>query len=295
MGKKKKKKRSQRVFQTKNKDATVDKANPNHTLRVAAVDALSSGWVQNSVIAALGMFVLLIVAMATKTQIKTAAISFGLMATAALWIFVAVVVLSVREPGGVAISLLFRNFDGSHRADMGAFWCRYPSGFGDTLSPASAALYLTIKNRTTSPLYIERLEISVQKHGEEWQLLRQIPTEECRWYWIYGDIRHARLLEMDGIDVRSHSSIPGGETILGWIFLATTKEYPVKQGDKLRWRFRVRDSAGTDSEYVSEYEEVNNKPAIDPSAKQPVPIKATGVIEDLSKLYFRVYEPIPYQ
>jgi hypothetical protein len=265
---------------------------PTSNLRIAVNRALSSGWVQNSGVGFLFTGVALIAAIMNSTQVKVAAVTFALAGTLASWIIAVVVIRHSNEPQGVSFSLLFKSFEGSHKPNVGAFWCRYWSGYGDTVSPASAVLYLTVKNLNTSPLFIERLEVSVQKKGQPWVLLRNIPPEGCRLYWIYGDPKQAALLDMNALEPRIHSSIPAGETIPGWMFLAVTKEYLVRDGDLIRWRIRTKDSAGEKSEYISDFETLNGPPNFDTSAVQPVPIKPTGLREDLSKLYFRNYEPM---
>lgn len=298
MGEKKRKKHPEKSPQANKKEASIHDDLPQKSnFSVAVSHAFSSGWVQNSTIAFLGTLIWLVVAMATNTQIKAAAITFGLMGTAALWILAFAVIRyssESKEPE-LVFSLLFKNFDGSRKPTSGVFWFRYPSGYGDTLSPVSAALYMTVKNPRISPAYIERLEIDVQEQGKRWLSLRHIPAEGGRLYWIYGNITKAGLLNMPTLDQRIHSSIPPGETITGWIFWAVTEEYPVSEGDKIRWRIRAKDSGGEKSEYISPYEVITNKPAFDTAMSQPVPMVVTGITEDLSKLVIRNFEPLPYE
>lgn len=291
MGKKRHKTKARQKPKAKKKEATENDEVANRRGQDAVGHALSSGWVQNSTVAFLGTIILLVVAMWTNTQVKAAAITAGLMGTVAIWVFVGVIIAFNREPL-VTFSLLFKNFDGSHRADRGFFWCRYNSGFGDTLSPVPVALYINVKNLTAAPLRIEKLQGSLQKQGKKWTTLRLIPSAGCRLYWIDSDLKKAMLLHLDGLDERLQSNIPAGETIPGWLFLATTEQYLVSSGDKTRWKLRSRDSAGNEAEYISAYEPINDKLLSPLDAVQSVPIEVTGITEDLSKLRLRIYEPL---
>lgn len=295
MRKKKRKKYPKQTTKVKEKQAAEDHNTARSGLRAAIIHALSNGWVQNSGIGFLLTVVGLIVALTMKTQVKAAAITFALVGTAAVWILAVVVIqYSKDSPEELAFSLLFKNFDGSRDPHRGAFWYRYSSAYGDTLSPASAALYLTIKNLRPIPLYVERLEVSVQKKGKSWLRLKHIPADAGRMYWIYGDIQKAALLNMATLDQRIHSNIAAGDTAVGWLFLSAPEQYPVAEGDEIRWRLRVKDSSGAEYEHVTEYGTVNNRPEPDNAAAQPVPIVFTGTKEDLSKLFFRMYDPVPY-
>jgi len=296
MGRKKHKKHPKQGSQAKRKEAPVGNNLPYKSgLSGAISHALSTGWVQNSGVGFLFFFIALMVALMFSSQVKAAAVTFALAGTVFLWILAGVVIRYSNEPQGIAFSLLFKIFEGSHNPTHGVFWCRYQSGFGDTLSPAPAVLYLTVKNMNPSPLLIENLEVSVQKKGEGWVPLRNIPADGCKWYWIYGDPTKAALLDMATLEPRIHSSIPAGETVPGWMFLATTKEYPATEGDSVRWRLRSKDSAGVESEYISPYEVINNRPDSITGARLPVPFTVSGLREDLSKLFVRNYEPLPYK
>lgn len=90
MGKKKNKPHSDKNPKGKHKQATGNH-NMNHGFKVVVGHAFSSGWVQNSTVAFAGTVVLLVTAMATKTQIRAAAIGVGCMGTIALWVLVVVV------------------------------------------------------------------------------------------------------------------------------------------------------------------------------------------------------------
>jgi hypothetical protein len=86
-GGKKRKKHPKKSPQANKKEASIHDDLPQKSnFSVAVSHAFSSSWVQNSTIAFLGTLIWLVVAMATNTQIKAAAITFGLMGTAALWI-----------------------------------------------------------------------------------------------------------------------------------------------------------------------------------------------------------------
>ena len=99
---------------------------------------------------------------------------------------------------------------------------------------------------------------------------------------------------MATLDQRIHSNIAAGDTAVGWLFLSAPEQYPVAEGDEIRWRLRVKDSSGAEYEHITEYGTVNNRPEPDDAAAQPVPIVFTGAKEDLSKLFFRMYDPVPY-
>jgi hypothetical protein len=89
--KEKRKKHAKERPQAKDENAPKE-GNLKETWRRKSLShALSSGWVQNSTIAFLGTMVLLGAAMWTKTQVRVAAIGFGLMGTIALWILVLVI------------------------------------------------------------------------------------------------------------------------------------------------------------------------------------------------------------
>src|SRR5581483_2676063 len=60
--------------------------------RCAITHAFSSGWVQNSGVGFLFALSALIIAMATSTQVKAAALTFACIGTAALWILTTVII-----------------------------------------------------------------------------------------------------------------------------------------------------------------------------------------------------------
>jgi hypothetical protein len=293
------KKRPKQRTKTKGKETHIDNDLPKkHRLRGAISHALSSGWVQNSGVAFLLAFFALIAAIMTSTQVKAAAVTFALSGTLFLWLLAGAVIRNAKlsdEPD-LAFSLLAKHFEVSKSPTQGmGFWYRYPTSYGDTLSPASAALYMTVKNPRTSTVYIERLEVDVQKEGKRWMSLRNIPTDGGRLYWIYDDITKASLLNMPTLEKRALSNISAGATVAGWTFWVVTDEYPAVEGDNLRWRIRAKDSGGDISEYLSPFEVVTSKPTSDTAMSQTVPIVFTGTREDLSKLIPRFYEPFPYK
>jgi hypothetical protein len=230
----------------------------------------------------------------TNKEVKLAATTCALTGTLLLWLGVAGVIRYVNENAEpeLVFSILQAWFDGTASSNSGVFWIRYQSGLGDTLSPASAALFITIKNPRTSPVRIERLELSVQKRGERWVSLRFIPTEGNRLYWIHGDLTKATLIEVSVLDNEIHSSIPAGETAPGgWVFWSLPKALPLSERDEIRWRFRAKDSGGEQSEYISPYGPWSSKSSFDTAMKQPILIKPLR-IEDLSQLVRRNYGPL---
>jgi hypothetical protein len=235
-----------------------------------------------------------VAAIMTSTQVKAAAITFALSGTLFLWILAFTVIryANEHEEPQLRFSILQSWLDSTASPNSGVFWIRYQSGLGDTLSPASAALFITIKNQRTSPVHIERLELSLQKKGERWVPLRFIPTEGNRLYWIHGDLKKATLIEVSTLDREVHSSIPAGETVPGgWVFSSLTKAIRLSLGDEIRWRVRAKDSGGEQSEYLSPYNPWSNESNFDTAMKQPVLIKPV-LVEDLSNLVRRNYEPL---
>jgi len=295
MGKKKHKKHAHQRTQAKRKGAPISNNLPHKGNFGAAVShALSNGWVQNSGVSFLLVLAALVAAIMTSTQVKAAAITFALSGTLFLWIAATVVIRYANESKEpeLIFSILQSWFDGRANPNGGMFWIRYPSGLGDTLSPASAALYITIKNPRTSPVRIERLELDVQKKGERWVSLRFIPTQGSRLYTIFGDLTKATLIEVQTLDKQIYLSIPAGETVPGgWVFWSLTKAVPLSEGDEIRWRFQAIDSGGEQSEYVSPYFPWSNTSKFDTGLKQPILIKPLRV-DDLSNLIRRNYEPL---
>jgi len=258
--------------------------------------AASNPWIQGSTFLFLGFVVLFGVAIVTSKDIKAATIAVAISGTLLLWIVAAVVCKSVNENADpeMVFSILQTWFDGTDSPNSGLFWIRYPSSLGDTLSPASAAMFITIKNPRTSPVRIERLELSVQKRGGRWVSLRFIPTEGNRLYWIHGDLAKSLLIEVPLLDKEVHSSIPPGETVPGgWMFWSLTKAVPLSQGDEVRWRLRANDSGGEQSEFISEFGAWTDRPDFDTGMKQPILIKPLEY-EDLSSLARRIFAPFKY-
>jgi hypothetical protein len=164
------------------------------TLRsIAIIRALSNAWVVSFGTPFLISLLCLAAAKLTPSQMRTAEVTCAV--TGSLF-FSSLAAAAIRygNEADLMFHLSFTNFDGSRNPTSGAFW--YRSGYGDTLSPISATLYMSVKNTRTVPVYIERLEIGVQKRGNRWLSLRHIITEAGRLYWAYGDIGNAALLNL---------------------------------------------------------------------------------------------------
>src|SRR5216110_1711081 len=76
----------------RNVQTSRDKDSDAPGLRTPVSRAFASGWVQNSGVASLIALIAFIVAVVTSTQIKAAAITFALVATAFSWILAASVI-----------------------------------------------------------------------------------------------------------------------------------------------------------------------------------------------------------
>ena len=297
MAKKKKNQHPQNNAKTKNVNSTHEEYDrPRKTFGSSVQHAASSGWVQNITVAFLGSTVWVGVAMIISKDIRAAAITFAATGTIALWILAVVLIRFADKElpdSGFAFSPLLEFVDGSHDPNRGIFFVRYPSGYGDTLSPCSVAMYLTVKSLNSTPTYVSKLDISLQKKGADWVSLIDIPGDAGRMYWVYGDLAKATLLDMSMLDTKLKASIPPGETIPGWVFLSVPREYPIVDGDQVRWRFQLEDSAGRSTEFATEYKPVNQNDPNPSTLRQSVPIKIVGTTDDLSHLFRRNYGPLP--
>jgi hypothetical protein len=292
VGKRKHKKNSELLHSQTKKETSVNDTTPHKNLLTDAIaHARSDGWIQGVGVGFLLTCIGLATAIMTSKDVKTAAISFALAGTVFVWMLAAVIIRYVKEAGPeLTFSILQSWFNGTTSPDDGFFWVRYGSSLGDTLSPASASIFVTITNPRNSPAHIENLELDVQKKGDPWVPLRFIPDEGNRLYWIHGDFTKSTLIEVASLDKEVHSSIPAGETVSGWVFWSVTVAVPLSLEDEIRWRLRAKDSGGEESEYTSPYGPWTNKPKFDTAMKQPILIKPISV-EDLSAVPRRHYEP----
>jgi hypothetical protein len=256
---------------------------------------LSSGWVQNSVIGLIFIAVTLVAAVMTTTQIKLAAITFALTATAVAWIIAIVIIGYANEPRGLAFTINVSRLNTSHDPRQGEVWCRYNSMYGDTLSPASALLYVSAKNVESNPLFVQRLEVSLEKKGARRSPPLEIMPSDCKWYALlgsrenpFGDLKQARQFEISALDSQLHSSIGAGDTKIGWLVLSLTEAYPLQVGDEIRWHFRTTDSSGFRSVYDTPYTPVSDKDTYVTGSLQGGVLTVFGPIVDLSSLFIRI-------
>ena len=104
--------------------------------------ALSSGWVQNSGVAFLGAFILLVVAMVTSTGVKAAAVGFACFGTVFVWILAAAIIkrsATAEDLGNNILRFKLQMSMVPRDAMSSLFWVRQRPA-GDTLSAIPISL-----------------------------------------------------------------------------------------------------------------------------------------------------------
>lgn len=225
----------------------------NHIGWKASLDhALSSGWVQNSGVACLGAFILLVVAMVTSTGVKAAAIGFACFGTAFIWILAAAIVKhsaaaeDLKNNGlrfKVQISMVPRD------AMSSLFWVRQRPAT-DTLSAIPISLYAVVTNIRDTPMTLDSIGVEVKENNGKWKKLRAVPTYGQDIYWVYGipaGLKDAGLLDFTqlGLDqLLKGKQIAPNIPIRGWIFFRRPDDFNGTEGTTLQWKFTAEDSVG---------------------------------------------------
>ena len=254
MGKKKDKKHSKKNAHTQNKNTAKDEdlANKRGLLRAAISHALSSGWVQNSTIAFVGAFVLLVAAMVTNTQVKTAAVAFALMGTAALWI-TAAAVIRYAEPENPPFAVALETALVGLNRDNGGPMSIAAEYNGRYLCPVTLVLFMRLVNRQQVPATISKFAVDVKLKKRGWWDFR------TRWLKTTPIPDTMRLLHinppptapvgarLDGPRLEqliNNRPVAANETVRGWILLDVPAEYDESAYQPILFRVSVKDTAG---------------------------------------------------
>jgi hypothetical protein len=257
---KRKEQHSKKRFETKDKNAPRDDHPGNVGTRGALSHALSSGWVQNSSVAFFVAIVGLVIAMATRSQIKAAVIGVASTATLAVWI-IAIVFMKYAGESAFTITkrVLFMSATGEV-ATSGPFWIKYRSPMGDTLSPLPVSLYVVIQNEQGKALKVASLRVSMQAKGNKWLKLTHVDARVGEVYWLGNNPRQSRQLDNQNqmLDVVLSRPIPANSPVEGWLFFSTREHYPTPAGTQIRTKYVLTDSAGVTTEYTTPFEEVRS-------------------------------------
>lgn len=300
MGRRNHKKHAKKSSEAKEKDATGNKEKNKLPRESVVGHLLTNGWVQNSTIAFLGSLVLLIAAMATKTQVKAAAIGFASMGTIALWILTAVVIRYSSESAelrdnSVRFKVLRAMIPSNAYSSL--FWVRYRVGSTDTLSPMPIALDAVITNIRQTPVTLDRIGVEMRENNSQWIRLQHIPTLDQRVYWIYGDPRTAGLMDFstNGLDQLLHGKrIAPNVPIRGWLFFERPDNMSGTEGNAIQYRFTAEDTEGNVYEATTPAEAIKKevRPP-DDFIPDPAELHTVPITEDLSGLVRRRWHDVP--
>jgi hypothetical protein len=292
VSKKKHKKHPEEASQAKKEDTPKDD-NLLHNIRAATLHALSNGWVQNSGVAFLLAVIALIIAMETRSQIKSAAIGFAAIGSIALWIF-ALVVIRYAAAKDIVVTTKFLALNTTEQAKHpGPFWIKYKSPLGDTVSPLPVLMYIVIHNSQATPEKIATLRVSMQAKGDEWLQLMHVDAHEGQIFWIYDDFKKARQLEdpTTMLDFILGSSIPANSSVEGWLYFTTSQEYPCSPGTWMRFKFFLKDTSGKTMECPTEFNVIKKDMSSNRSEGygENIAIKVIGPPVDLSHCAFKFW------
>ena len=251
------------------------------------------------------MSIALIVAIMNSTQVRAAAITFGLTGTLLVW-FVAVLVIRYADDSEVKRDSIRFNVKAPMvpEGDGALFWVRYKSFAGDTLSPMPVAIDASITNTRSVPVTIDDISVEFREDNagwirfRRWQKLQHVPTLGGRIYFIYDNIKAAALLDLsgNGIDqLLEGKSLMPNIPVQGWLFFEKPNSFSGTEGTTIQWRFKTHDTAGNEYEAMSAPELIK-KTVTTPSDVEPNSpfLKFTGVREDLSTLAIRRWhDPVP--
>lgn len=107
---------------------------------------------------------------------------------------------------------------------------RYPSKFGDLLSPVGVATVLEIANRRSTVVKLSSYAVDGERGGHWYQLPTFLqPLNPTQFYWIdmEGNLANAAALDFatNSFDVlASKTTLAPGESLKGWVFLQWPSE-----------------------------------------------------------------------
>jgi hypothetical protein len=259
MSRKKNKKHSKKSASAKGKETRIGNNPPHESILGRAVThALSSGWVQNSGVGFLFIFVALIVAYMTKTQVKAAALTFAFAGTVFLWIAAGFVIKYASGDG----DLLFKVNMSMLTNGVPPWYLRYQSPLGDTMAPMPIALFASVTNTKEIPLRLDSIGVRAQLNGGKWINFRYVNTIAGDVYWMYGgNLVDAGLLDLsgNGLDRLLLKPVAPHDTVRGWIFFDTKEPFPTADGDTVRFMWKAQDSTGEKYTFTSESSPVKTK------------------------------------
>lgn len=197
-------------------------------------------------------------------------------------------------------SVLAVNFNRSivnFNRDLGRhlpIWVFYPTIQGDAVSPVAAIVYVDITNVSPHLQTISTYHLSVRTRQCPWMELIPIYLHDVKVYWIYDNIREARLMDFttDGLDYKLADPIPSYQSIHGWLFFDTTTKCEV-QGKELQWRLFGETFGGEKYDVLDKWGMVEGKinPRSSSQGQSPGPklIFPPGKPVDLSSAIIRFF------
>lgn len=258
----------------------------------------SSGWVQSSVFSIVGAFALLVGAFMTHTQVKSAALVFGIVGTVAVWI-IAAVAMRFDEPGAQRDGVRFEVRNSMLAEDAGAvFFLRYPSSLGDTISPMPIAINATVTNLRPVPVSLDTITVAMRMKGTGWETLHNIPVIGNRVYFVYGDFSHARLLDFskNAFDVLlSAKPLAPNSPTDGWMFFEFPPGFAGVRRKGIQFRFNAKDTEDNQYEGTTKPTDAQQHVSVRPDMElRPMYLSFTGQTDDLTKAKIRDWNtPIP--
>lgn len=246
MGEKKGKRRCPQGAPAKYKYNAGDDDHP-YNVKDILRHAFSSGWVQNSTLGCLGTLILLITAMATKTQVKAAAITFGLMGTAALWMLVLFVVKYGEPPNAPFAVAIETAWTWERRDFPWGIFCEYNKKF---LSPVPIIMFVRIVNNQDIPSTMSQFTVEIELTKRFWGFSSWLKTVQIPEYmpliWRHEPPQLPGRLELVGqrlMPILEKRPLGPHETIRGWVLLDVPPEYDTA-ARPLTYRIKLKDTAG---------------------------------------------------
>ncbi len=241
------KKRAKKSTHAKNEQtAKYEDSRGRVGLKAALSHAFSSGWVQNSGVGFLLALIALIVAIVTATQIKTAAITFALVATAFVWILAGVVVKSAE-----AAPLPFT-------ADPLILWVAEVRDGGQIFAAYNKALThvpllvnMRVVNLQDVPSRIKTFKIEIKSKQGRWifpdtWLSAVLVPESMPLVWVNLPPNPSLRMQLIGDRLESvlnNRPLQAHETVTGWVALDVPPEYDTAVRP-LVFRISIKDTAG---------------------------------------------------
>jgi hypothetical protein len=179
----------------------------------------------------------------------------------------------------------------------GNWWVTYESAYGKTASPVALAQFVSITNTRATPQTVQTYEVSLHTDRCGWIELVPIPARDVEIWWTYAGLDSAILNDFSKsmLDSILSNPIPPYGTVSGWWFLDSPIKCDLREGENVRYRFKLKTFVGSPFVHTTREFPINNKPMHPDRSGRTTQILLVPIRkDDISGFYRRIYSsPIP--